>query len=81
MIERLEHLAICAPNWVGDLAMATPVLEAALASAHVARTTILVRKHLAPLLADGPWARTLAPHGPSATPARAGWQPRSTCPA
>ena len=53
MIERLEHLAICAPNWVGDLAMATPVLEAALRSAHVARTTILVRKHLAPLLADG----------------------------
>lgn len=63
MIERLEHLAICAPNWVGDLAMATPVLEAALASAHVARTTILVRKHLAPLLADGPCAPHVRAHG------------------
>lgn len=54
MIERLEHLAICAPHWVGDLAMATPVLEAALYSAHVGRTTVLVRQHLAPLLKDGP---------------------------
>lgn len=63
MIEKLEHLAICAPNWVGDLAMATPVLEAAIAAPHVARTTILVRKHLAPLLADGPLAPHLRAHG------------------
>jgi heptosyltransferase-2 len=58
VIERIEHLAIAAPNWVGDLAMATPVLEAALRAPHVGRTTVLVRSHLAPLLSGGP----VAPH-------------------
>jgi heptosyltransferase II len=58
VIERIDHLAIAAPNWVGDLAMATPVLEAALRAEHVGRVTVLVRGHLAPLLASGP----LEPH-------------------
>jgi heptosyltransferase-2 len=58
MTHAIEHLVIAAPNWVGDLAMSTPVLEAALAAEHVGRTTVLVRRHLAPLLDDGP----VAPH-------------------
>jgi lipopolysaccharide heptosyltransferase II len=58
VIERMEHLAITAPNWVGDLVMATPVFEAALKAAHIGRVSVLVRAHLAPLLADGP----IAPH-------------------
>jgi hypothetical protein len=28
-----DHLVVRAPNWVGDLVMATPVLEAAIACA------------------------------------------------
>ncbi|MCC7012670.1 MAG: glycosyltransferase family 9 protein [Planctomycetes bacterium] len=58
MNTRIEHLAIQVPNWVGDLVMATPMLEAALTAPHFGRVTLLARKHLAPLLNDGP----LAPH-------------------
>jgi heptosyltransferase-2 len=54
VIDRIEHLAIAAPNWVGDLAMATPVLESALRAPHVGRVSVLVRSHLAPLVAGGP---------------------------
>ncbi len=58
MTERARNqrprLAIDAPNWVGDLVMSTPVLEAALASEHYAQVTIVVRQNLAGLLADGP---------------------------
>jgi len=51
------HLVIRAPNWVGDLVMATPVLEAAAAaSSPFERVTVLVRGHLAPVLAGGPVA-------------------------
>lgn len=56
MIERLEHLAIAAPNWVGDLVMATPMLEAAQRAPHIGRVSVLVRAHLAPLLSGGPLA-------------------------
>ena len=49
------HLVIRAPNWVGDLVMATPVLEAALECPAWAKVSVLVRKHLAPILSDGPW--------------------------
>jgi len=56
------HLVIRGPNWVGDLVMASAVLEAALRSVEGGpgspqpwdTVTILVRKHLAPVLADGP---------------------------
>ena len=57
---RIE-LVIRAPNWVGDVVMATPVLEAALAAPHVARLHVLVRSHLAPILEDGPWADRVVP--------------------
>lgn len=51
-----ERLAIRAPNWVGDLVMATPVLEAAIESPAWSDVRILVRQHLAGILADGPCA-------------------------
>lgn len=62
MIERLEHLAIVAPNWVGDLVMATPMLEAALRAPHLGRISILVRAHLEPLLSGGPLAEHVRAH-------------------
>ncbi len=47
-----------APNWVGDLVMATPVLAAAVERPGDGPLWILLRGHLAPLLEDGP----LGPH-------------------
>jgi heptosyltransferase-2 len=55
------RLAIRAPNWVGDLVMATPVLEAALSSARFADVRIVVRARLAGLLADGASAARVVP--------------------
>ena len=54
METRLDHLAVLAPNWVGDLVMSTPVLEAACASERFGRVSVLVRGHLLPLLRGGP---------------------------
>jgi heptosyltransferase-2 len=51
---RVARLAIGAPNWVGDLVMATPVLEAAVADGRFAEVYVLCREPLAPLLAGGP---------------------------
>ncbi len=50
----MNRLAIRAPNWVGDLVMATPVLEAALECDAWDEVHILVRSHLASVLGDGP---------------------------
>ncbi|TDJ80003.1 MAG: glycosyltransferase family 9 protein [Planctomycetota bacterium] len=55
------HLVVRAPNWVGDLVMSTPVLAAALECEHWSRTTLLVRSHLAPVLADAPFLARRAP--------------------
>jgi len=49
-------LVIRAPNWVGDLVMATPVIEAARRSERFESVTVVVREHLAGILADGPAA-------------------------
>jgi heptosyltransferase-2 len=49
-------LAIRAPNWVGDLVMATPVFAAARANERFESVTIVVREHLSGVLADGPCA-------------------------
>jgi heptosyltransferase-2 len=54
--DRLRHLVVRAPNWVGDLVMATPLLEAAVADARFERVTIALRAHLAPILSGGPCA-------------------------
>ncbi len=55
------RLAIRAPNWVGDLVMATPVLEAARTSERFASVHVLVRRHLAGVLADGTCADLVVP--------------------
>jgi heptosyltransferase-2 len=58
---RQGTLVVRAPNWVGDLVMATPVLDAALASERWPEVRIVVRAHLAGVLADGPWAAHVVP--------------------
>lgn len=55
------HVALRAPNWVGDLVMATPVLDAFAADARFERVTIVVRAHLVPLLEDAPWRERVRP--------------------
>lgn len=59
----VEHLWVRAPNWVGDLVMATPVLEACLADPRFARVSVAVRAHLADVLEGGPSAARLRPIG------------------
>ena len=57
MSPAIRHLVVRAPNWVGDLVMATPILEGALearARGSFERVTIAVRSHLRDVLADGP---------------------------
>lgn len=53
-----RRLLVRAPNWVGDLVMATPILEACLADPRFERVTVAVRAQLAAVLDHGP----LAPH-------------------
>ena len=48
----LDHLLVRAPNWVGDLVMSTPVLEAACADPRLERVSIAGRAHLADGLAE-----------------------------
>jgi heptosyltransferase-2 len=55
-LDRLRHVVVRAPNWVGDLVMATPLLEAAVREARFERVTVVLRAHLVPLLAGGPCA-------------------------
>ncbi|QDU68915.1 glycosyltransferase family 9 protein [Engelhardtia mirabilis] len=56
-----RHLVIRAPNWVGDLVMATPILAAALADPRFSKVSIVLRGHLAPVLESGPWEGCLVP--------------------
>ncbi|MEM7310043.1 MAG: glycosyltransferase family 9 protein [Planctomycetota bacterium] len=49
-----RHVLVRAPNWVGDLVMATPMLEAILADPRFERVTIAVRAHLVDVLRGGP---------------------------
>ncbi len=55
------HLLIRAPNWVGDLVMATPVLEAALVDPRFGCVSIAVRAHLADVLRGGPCEERVVP--------------------
>jgi len=50
----VRHLILRAPNWVGDLVMATPILEAAVADPRFERVSVVVRAHLAGVLSGGP---------------------------
>lgn len=55
----LEHLWVRAPNWVGDLVMATPMLEALVASPRFGRVSIGIRRHLVDVLGGLPLARSI----------------------
>jgi heptosyltransferase II len=57
----LGRLVVRAPNWVGDLVMATPVLHAAALDARFCDVRIVLRGHLADVLADGPLAERIVP--------------------
>lgn len=57
----LRHLLVRAPNWVGDLVMATPILEAAAADARFERISLVLREPLAPVLRHGPLEAHLVP--------------------
>lgn len=56
-----RRLAIRAPNWVGDLVMATATIDAACADPRIERIDVLLRAALAPLLADQGWRARLVP--------------------
>jgi len=54
------HCLVIAPNWVGDVVMALPTLEALAASGR--ELTVLARPHLRPLLALVPAVTATVPH-------------------
>jgi len=54
-------LVVRAPNWVGDLVMATPVLAVAAEDPRWERVHVLVRGHLAPLLDEAPFEVVVEP--------------------
>ena len=57
----MKHLIVRAPNWVGDIVMATPILEAAVADERFERVSIVLRAHLADVLSEGPCEPHLSP--------------------
>lgn len=57
--QSIQHLYVRAPNWVGDLVMATPVLRAAIDDERFGRVSIGVRAHLSSVLAGGALERHL----------------------
>jgi len=65
-----RRLIVRAPNWVGDVVMATPVLEAAVRDPRFERVSIAIRAHLAPLLRPGPCAERVVELDGSSEPAR-----------
>jgi len=52
---RPRRILVRAPNWAGDVVMATPALRALRAGFPDARITVQIRAGLAPLLAGAPW--------------------------
>jgi heptosyltransferase-2 len=54
-------LLVRAPNWVGDLVMATPAFRALRAGLPAARITVQLREGLRPLLEGAPWFDEVLP--------------------
>lgn len=58
-------LLVRAPNWVGDLVMATPAFRALREGFPAARITVQLREGLRPLLEGAPWFDEVLPLDPS----------------
>jgi heptosyltransferase-2 len=56
-----QRILVRAPNWTGDLVMATPAFRALRAAYPSAELVLHVREALAPLLAGAPWFDSLLP--------------------
>jgi len=56
-----QRILVRAPNWAGDLVMATPAFRALRAAYPSAQLVLHVREALAPLLAGAPWFDELLP--------------------
>ncbi|MEH6582277.1 MAG: lipopolysaccharide heptosyltransferase II [Halioglobus sp.] len=52
-----ESILIVLPTWVGDVVMATPVLQAIFERYPQAQIHLLTQRHLLPLLEGSPWSR------------------------
>lgn len=50
-----ETILIRAPNWVGDVVMATPAFRAVRNNFPSARISLLIKKYAKPLIDDSPW--------------------------
>ena len=50
-----SHILVVAPNWVGDVVMATPAFRSLRAAFGDARIAVAVRKNARPVLDDAPW--------------------------
>jgi heptosyltransferase-2 len=53
--ENVKHIIVRCPNWVGDIVMATPVLDCLSANFPNASMTVAVRRYARGILQDGPW--------------------------
>ncbi len=54
-IANIARICVRAPNWVGDVVMATPALRAVRRAAPSARVTVVIRERVEPVLRDCPW--------------------------
>ncbi len=59
-----RRILIVQPSWVGDAAMATPMLRAVRRRFPAANISYLLRRYLKPLYAGVPWADRLLTHRP-----------------
>jgi heptosyltransferase-2 len=70
--DSLHCICIRAPNWVGDVVMATPTFRAVRGHFPHAHITAIVRRHVEPVLRGGPWFDEKLIYGPR--PGRTVWE-------
>ena len=61
VVVRQRNILVRAPNWTGDLVMATPGFRALRAGFPAASITLHVRESMVPLLAGAPWFDEVLP--------------------
>jgi heptosyltransferase-2 len=59
-----QRILVRAPNWVGDVVMATPAFRALRAHFADARVTAVVNRNVRPVLGDSPWVDDFFEVGP-----------------